>query len=65
MMLTAVGLLVGLGIYVYLGARAETILLSQRPAMNAVPRPQPEDRRNDAQRHVFDMASLRERSKAV
>jgi hypothetical protein len=30
MMLTAVGLLVGLGIYVYLGARAEVILLSHR-----------------------------------
>jgi hypothetical protein len=32
MMATAVGLLVGLGIYVYLGARAEAILLSSRPA---------------------------------
>lgn len=31
MMLAAVGLLVGLGIYVYLGARAEQLLLSQRP----------------------------------
>lgn len=30
MMLTAVGLLVGLGIYVYLGARAEVALLRQR-----------------------------------
>ena len=30
MMLTAVGLLVGLGIYVYLGARAEAILLRHR-----------------------------------
>jgi len=32
MMATAVGLLVGLGLYVYLGARAEAILLSHRPA---------------------------------
>lgn len=32
MMLTAVGLLVGLGIYVYLGARAEVALLRQRGA---------------------------------
>ena len=31
MMATAVGLLVGLGLYVYLGARAEQILLSQKP----------------------------------
>lgn len=31
MMLAAVGLLVGLGLYVYLGARAEQLLLSQRP----------------------------------
>lgn len=31
MMLTAVGLLIGLGLYVYLGARAELLLLSQRP----------------------------------
>lgn len=30
MMLAAVGLLVGLGLYVYLGARAETLLLSMR-----------------------------------
>lgn len=30
MMLAAVGLLVGLGVYVYLGARAETLLLSLR-----------------------------------
>jgi hypothetical protein len=32
MMATAVGLLLGLGIYVYLGARAEAILLSHRPS---------------------------------
>lgn len=32
MMLTAAGLLVGLGIYVYLGARAEVALLRQRGA---------------------------------
>jgi hypothetical protein len=31
MMATAVGLLVGLGLYVYLGARAEQLLLSQKP----------------------------------
>jgi hypothetical protein len=31
MMGTAVGLLVGLGLYVYLGARAEQLLLSQKP----------------------------------
>ena len=30
MMIAAVGLLIGLGIYVYLGARAETLLLSIR-----------------------------------
>ncbi len=30
MMLTAVGLLVGLGLYVYFGARAEAILLGLR-----------------------------------
>lgn len=30
MMMAAVGLLVGLGVYVYLGARAETLLLSSR-----------------------------------
>jgi hypothetical protein len=30
MMLTAVGLLVGLGIYVYLGAKAEAILKGDR-----------------------------------
>jgi hypothetical protein len=32
MMLTAIGLLVGLGVYVYLGARAEVALLQQRGA---------------------------------
>ena len=32
MMLTAIGLLVGLGIYVYLGAQAEVALLKQRGA---------------------------------
>jgi hypothetical protein len=31
MMATAVGLLIGLGLYVYLGARAEQLLLSQKP----------------------------------
>ena len=31
MMAAAVGLLIGLGLYVYLGARAELLLLSQRP----------------------------------
>lgn len=36
MMAAAVGLLVGLGLYVYLGARAEQILLGQKPRTGAV-----------------------------
>lgn len=39
MMIAAVGLLVGLGVYVYLGARAEVLLLSmRRPGSSADPR---------------------------
>jgi hypothetical protein len=44
MMMTAVGLLIGLGIYVFLGARAEAILLQQRTPMvmpNSAARPAP------------------------
>jgi hypothetical protein len=36
MMATAVGLLVGLGLYVYLGARAELLLLSQKPKTGTI-----------------------------
>lgn len=36
MMAAAVGLLVGLGLYVYLGARAEQLLLSQKPKTGAM-----------------------------
>ncbi len=36
MMATAVGLLVGLGLYVYLGARAEHLLLSQKARKNTI-----------------------------
>ena len=36
MMATAVGLLVGLGLYVYLGARAEQLLLSQKPKAGTI-----------------------------
>lgn len=36
MMAAAVGLLVGLGLYVYLGARAELLLLSQKPKTGTI-----------------------------
>jgi len=36
MMATAVGLLVGLGLYVYLGAKAEALLSSARPTSNKI-----------------------------